>query len=30
MLVASHDAETLAVTDRAVELRDGRVVSGGR
>lgn len=30
MLVASHDAETLAVTDRAVELRDGRVVSDGR
>ncbi|ELY54634.1 ABC transporter-related protein [Natronococcus amylolyticus DSM 10524] len=29
-LVASHDAETLAVADRVVTLRDGRVVSGER
>ncbi|WP_394740496.1 ABC transporter ATP-binding protein [Natronococcus roseus] len=30
MLVASHDTETLAVADRVVTLRDGRVVSGER
>ncbi|AGB38955.1 ABC transporter ATP-binding protein [Natronococcus occultus] len=30
MLVASHDAETLAAADRVLELRDGRIVSDGR
>ncbi|ARS91552.1 ABC transporter ATP-binding protein [Natrarchaeobaculum aegyptiacum] len=30
VLVASHDADTLAVADRVVTLRDGRVVDDGR
>lgn len=30
VLVASHDDETLAVADRVVSLRDGRVIDDGR
>ncbi len=30
VLVASHDSETLAVTDRVVSLADGRIIDDGR